>query len=135
MNDDEFDIEKFIDLFDTAMTSDNPTVRRAFKNLLIVAALVDSEAPPRSVGPMRGLYNQIDELRRRISQIETKKYQPNYPNTVGTYPSTNTPTWTVSNIPPITYTIDTSGTVPYATTSVITKLDSIYTGLNKDANE
>lgn len=134
MNDKEFDIEKFIELFDTAMTSDNPTVRRAFKNLLIVAALVDSETAPRSTGPLRGLYNQIDELRNRISKIEMSKYS-NTPygtiNTVGTYPSTNTTTWTVNNIPPITYSVGNTGAMGYSTTT----LDSVFNGLTKDENE
>lgn len=133
MNDEEFDIEKFIDLFDTAMTSDNPTVRRAFKNLLIVAALVDSETPPKAVGPMRGLYNQIDELRRRISQVETSKYQPNYINTVGVYPSTN-PTWTVGSAPTVKYT--STGLGPTASAADMSStINTIYNNLSKAENE
>ena len=136
MNDKEFDIEKFIDLFDTAMTSDNPTVRRAFKNLLIVAALIDSETPPKASGPLRGLYNQIDDLRNRISKIEISKYQQNTvygPVTTtggnGAYPSTNAiPTW-INSMPTIKYTLDESTAVstnPYMTTTI----DTIYNGLN-----
>ena len=48
----EFDLEQFADLFDQAMTSDNPTVKRAFKNLLMVAAITESDEK-KVVGPMR----------------------------------------------------------------------------------
>lgn len=127
MLDEQFDIEKFIELFDTAMTSDNPTVRRAFKNLLIVAALVDSETPPKSIGPLRGLYNQIDDLRKRISQIETTKTTYG-PISIPSMP--NNPVWTINNGPTVKYTVDTSGTMPYAISSA--SVDSIYNGLNKN---
>lgn len=128
MLDEQFDIEKFIDLFDTAMTSDNPTVRRAFKNLLIVAALVDSETPPRMAGPLRGLYKQIDELRDRVSKIEITK-KPYGPVTMPGI-TTNNPTWIVNDVPTFKYTVDTSGTTPYGISSA--KLNSIYNGLDKD---
>ena len=32
----DFDLETFIDLFDTAMTSDNPAVKKALKNLILI---------------------------------------------------------------------------------------------------
>jgi hypothetical protein len=35
----EIDLEKFVDMFDTAMNSDNPAVKRCFNNLLMVVAL------------------------------------------------------------------------------------------------
>lgn len=130
---DEFDLEKFVELFDVAMTSDNPTVRKAFKNLLIVAALVDSETENKIPGPLRQLMADVGELKSRMITIERSKYNstPSMygPITTG-YPSTNNPTWTVNNIPPITYTLGTSPNMSMATT-----LDSIYNGLNKNDNE
>lgn len=128
---DEFDLEKFVELFDVAMTSDNPTVRKAFKNLLIVAALVDSENENKIPGPLRQLMIDVGELKSKMIVMERSKFtNTNYgPITTG-YPSTNNPTWTVNNIPPITYTVGTSPNMSMATT-----LDSIYNGLNKNDNE
>lgn len=69
MNNEDFDLEKFIDLFDTAMSSDNPTVKRAFKNLMLVAALADSENENTN-GPLRDLVEKVKSLEGRIAAIE-----------------------------------------------------------------
>lgn len=68
--DDDFDLEKFVELFDTAMTSDNPTVRKAFKNLMLVAALVESGDSVKT-GPFKTLFNDLQRLKQRVSVIET----------------------------------------------------------------
>ena len=71
MEQDDFNLEQFVDLFDTAMSSDNPTVRRAFKNLMLVAALADSENENKT-GPLRNLVEKVKSLEGRISAVEWK---------------------------------------------------------------
>jgi hypothetical protein len=78
MTHNEFDLEQFADLFDQAMTSDNPTVKRAFKNLLLVAAIVESDER-KVVGPMREILEELKELRRRVNSLEGQFVRPQAP--------------------------------------------------------
>lgn len=99
----DFDLEQFVDLFDTAMSSDNPAVQRALKNLLMIATLVDGDIKPenRVRGPLRRLVDDLQNLNRRIGQLEsanqtTRTYTaPGTINTpwVTTQPNTGTPNW------------------------------------------
>jgi hypothetical protein len=107
----DFDLETFVDLFDTAMTSSNPAVQKAFKNLLMIATLVDSDLTPeqRIKGPLRRLVEDLRDTNRRIDRLQEdqriypqKPVVPATPNTTwpGTYPNTNPltypntgPTW------------------------------------------
>lgn len=79
----DFDLEQFVDLFDTAMSSDNPTVRRAFKNLLLVAAVADAEESQREglrQGPLRRLIEDQRNIIRRLETIErNQQYTTNLP--------------------------------------------------------
>lgn len=75
----DFDLEQFVDLFDTAMCSDNPAVQRAFKNLLLVATIADSSVSgeQRVKGPLRSLVDSVGHINRRMNQLESnsiKKY-------------------------------------------------------------
>jgi len=74
----EFDLEQFADLFDQAMTSDNPTVKRAFKNLLLVAAIAESDEK-KVVGPMRELLDELKALRQRVNNLESQWIRPQTP--------------------------------------------------------
>jgi len=70
----DFDLETFVDLFDTAMSSDNPAVQRALKNLLMIAAIVnaeDSEAGMRQ-GPLRRVIEDQKNIIRRLKDLEHK---------------------------------------------------------------
>ena len=66
------------------MTSDNPTVKKAFKNLMIVAALVESENESK-IGPLRNLVENVKSLNSRMSAIEISR------STVGPGPVGSTP--------------------------------------------
>ena len=103
----DFDLEKFVDLFDTAMSSDNPAVKRALRNLLMIAAMVDAESPSVQAGPLRRLVEDIKNLNNRISTMESKQSwaPPAWPYTPGTstpsvpagpYPYTTTTPWTTT---------------------------------------
>ena len=70
----DFDLERFVDLFDTAMSSDHPAVKKAFKNLLLVAALTDEEDSVRDRvhGPLRRMIEDVQHLHRRIDSMDRK---------------------------------------------------------------
>jgi hypothetical protein len=95
----DFDLETFVDLFDTAMSSDNPAVQRALKNLLMIAAIVgaeDTEAGMKQ-GPLRRVLEDQKNILRRLERVENEKsYQQ--PNTYGPVPlQPNMPTpWVVN---------------------------------------
>lgn len=117
MEQDDFDLEKFVDLFDTAMSSDNPTVKRAFKNLMLIVALADSENENKN-GPLRNLVEHVKSLESRIAAIEWKN---NFGNgvtgaagAIGPYPYQPSPVWTTSTTWPNisgTYTMNTQSSI------------------------
>lgn len=111
-NDSDFDLEKFVDLFDTAMTSTNPTVQRAFKNLLLVSTIADSKPHDKviSKGPLRKLVEDVKQLTARVSTLEY-----NLMSASQTYYRNNTTT----AIPAVKYynTITTAGTALPSTAS------------------
>jgi hypothetical protein len=85
----DFDLETFIDLFDTAMTSDNPAVQKALKNLILISALVNSKSDHSlRQGPLRRLVEDVKHLNQRVSSLEMEKqYKTTYaPPTTGTFP-------------------------------------------------
>lgn len=94
----DFDLEQFVDLFDTAMSSDNPAVQRALKNLLLIAAMVnaeDAEAGMRQ-GPLRRVLEDQKTIIRRLNDLEqnnshwNRTYGPITPGTPS-MPSPGTP--------------------------------------------
>lgn len=109
-----FDLETFVDLFDTAMSSDNPTVRKAFKNLMMVAALVEGENQDPKIGPLRGLLKTVENLQQKVTVLEMNQYKSSnmnkaYGPTITTTPYTpSMPTWVA---PTYTYTVGTGGAV------------------------
>lgn len=106
----DFDLEKFVDLFDTAMSSDNPAVQRALRNLLMIAAMVDAESPATQAGPLRRLVEDIKNLNSRLNNVEMIQRQPSsYPSsTPGSIPAVGI--WPYTG--PYPYTTTTTGTFP-----------------------
>jgi len=120
---DDLDLETLIDLFDTALTSNNPAMKKAIKNLLLVATLIDSELTPeqRIRRPLRQAFEDMRDLSRRMSIIEAEqRNQKSYyispmpatpyspaPATPWPNPNVNTP-WTIPN--PSTGPVWTTGT-------------------------
>jgi hypothetical protein len=79
----DFDLEQFVDLFDTAMSSDNPAVQRALKNLLMIATIVNAEDADAGMrqGPVRRVIEDQKNIVRRLQDLENqntmhKQYGP-----------------------------------------------------------
>jgi hypothetical protein len=74
----DFDLEAFIDLFDEALTSDDPSVQKTLQHLMVIAALArNHNAHSDRQGPMRRLYEDVKNLQRRLERLE------NGPGTLG----------------------------------------------------
>ncbi len=93
----DFDLETFVDLFDTAMSSDNPAVKKALKNLILISALVDAKSEHEiRIGPLRRLVEDIKHLNQRLQALEYEKsYKTTYVGTTppGIQTSPGTGTW------------------------------------------
>lgn len=98
----DFDLETFVDLFDTAMNSENPAVKKALKNLILISAIVNASNQSDGLrkGPLRRLVDDMNTMNRRIGNLEgagqfrSQPVQPNIttsPNTVPSYPTTHWP--------------------------------------------
>ena len=69
----DFDLERFIDMFDEAMTSQDPRVIDALRNLLMIVTLTRPEVRTthdRNSGPLRRLFEDMHHLNRRLYDIE-----------------------------------------------------------------
>jgi hypothetical protein len=75
----EIDLERFVELFDTAMNSENPAVQKCFNNLMLVVALVHAEDKTPSIGPLRKLVTEVRELQQRVYRIESETHAKRNP--------------------------------------------------------
>jgi hypothetical protein len=92
---DDISIEELFKVLDSAFTSNNPAVKKALKNFLMIAAIVHAEDSNPVEGPMQKLLRKIDDLERQIRALEaTRTYRGGtaYPPTT-VYPGT---TWVYS---------------------------------------
>ena len=69
----DFDLERFIDMFDTAMTSDDPRVVETLRKLMMIVALTAPETRKehhRNSGPLRRLFEDMNHLNNRLHRME-----------------------------------------------------------------
>jgi hypothetical protein len=82
----DFDLERFIDMFDTAMTSKDPRVVETLRKLMMIVALTNPESTSRhdrQSGPLRRLFEDMHHLNQRMSRMDedlrnvtNKLYEP-----------------------------------------------------------
>jgi hypothetical protein len=75
---DNYDLEKIVDLFDRAISSNDPRVSKALRDLLLIVALTDSEDmnmsnPHRR--PWRKMQDDLQTVTYRICDLERKVYE------------------------------------------------------------
>ena len=71
----DFDLERFIDMFDEAMTSQDPRVMDALRSLMMIVTLTRPEIKmehSRRDGPLRRLFEDMNHLNRRMHDMEDK---------------------------------------------------------------
>ena len=71
----DFDLERFVDMFDEAMTSRDPRVIDALRGLMMIVTLTRPESRnsglhDRNVGPLRRLFEDMNHLHRRLERVE-----------------------------------------------------------------
>lgn len=71
----DFDLDRFIDMFDEAVSSRDPRVVDALRSLMMMVILTkpesrDSGLHDRNVGPLRRLYEDVNHLNRRLHTLE-----------------------------------------------------------------
>jgi hypothetical protein len=70
----DFDLERFINMFDEALTSRDPRVIDALRGLMMMVTLTRSETrdvmEDRRTGPLRRLLEDVNDLHNRISRLE-----------------------------------------------------------------
>jgi hypothetical protein len=71
----DFDLERFVDMFDEALTSQDPRVMNALRSLMMMVTLTrpesrDSGLHDRNSGPLRRLYEDVNHLNRRMHAME-----------------------------------------------------------------
>jgi hypothetical protein len=104
----DFDLEAFVDLFDEALTSDDPSVQKTLQHLMVICALARNHARHDSRnGPLRRLFEDIKHLNSRLNNLESQRgmHHPGYgpvpptnptiwpPEPVVTQPGTASPNW------------------------------------------
>ena len=71
----DFDLERFVDMFDEAMTSRDPRVIDALRGLMMIVTLTRPESRnsglhDRAEGPLRRLFEDMNHLHRRVERME-----------------------------------------------------------------
>ena len=78
----DFDLELFIDLFDEALTSDDPSVQKTLQHLMVITALARNHAKhDRFEGPLRRLFDNVHNLNRRLDRLESENARRSAPET------------------------------------------------------
>ena len=71
----DFDLERFVDLFDEALTSTDPRVVETLRKLMMIVALTRPESNQmhsQKHGPLRRAFEDINHLHRRIETLEQR---------------------------------------------------------------
>ena len=76
----DFDLERFIDMFDEAVNSRDPRVVNALRSLMMIVTLTrpesrDSGLQDRNAGPLRRLFEDMNHLHRRLERVEHEHRQ------------------------------------------------------------
>ena len=70
----DFDLDRFIDMFDEAMTSTDPRVIETLRNIMMIVGMTRHEDrhqfTERRTGPLRQMYDDVKVAHRRISDLE-----------------------------------------------------------------
>jgi len=71
----DFDLERFVDMFDEALTGQDPRVINALRSLMMIVTLTRPEKSlvhDRREGPLRRLFEDMNHLNRRMHDMEDK---------------------------------------------------------------
>jgi len=70
----DFDLERFIDMFDEALTSQDERVVNALQSLMMIVILTKADTgktmSDRNPGPLRRMHEDLHHLHRRVGDME-----------------------------------------------------------------
>jgi hypothetical protein len=78
----EQDLYEFAKMFDAAIASDNPAVKKALRNFMLIAAISEAENTSET-GPFQGMFDRLSNLETQVAGL--RNTQPGYYG--------NNPTW------------------------------------------
>lgn len=105
----QFDLNEFAKMFDAALASDNPSVKKSLRNFMMIAAIVHAEEQTeaeRLMGPLETLVKKVTELERIVYTLQSSNKTKTYYDH-NTY-SNGSPTWVYQS--PTSITSTSSGT-------------------------
>ena len=73
------EVRELARLIDLAINSDDPNVRRALSRLMTMVALIEEADRHIEPGPFEDLLNYIDQLSKRVRELEIKQEQKELP--------------------------------------------------------
>ena len=73
----DFDLERFVEMFDEALMSQDPRVMRTLRDLMMIVTLTRPESPNsglhnRNMGPLRRVLEDMRDLNRRLLDLESE---------------------------------------------------------------
>jgi len=68
-NSNDIDLDQFARLFDAALASNNPTVKKALRNFMLVASIAEAETTE-AFGPFTQMQKMIESLKNEIHSLE-----------------------------------------------------------------
>ena len=79
----DFDLERFVEMFDEALTSQDPRVMRTLRDLMMIVTLTRPESPnsglhDRNMGPLRRVLQDMRDLNRRLLDLESEVRSVSY---------------------------------------------------------
>ena len=98
----QFDIREFAKMFDAALASDTPSVQKALRNFMMIAAIVHAEeqtGEERLMGPLETLVKKVNDLERMVYELQNNRtYKDQYKDYKDKYYQDvyNNPTWVYS---------------------------------------
>lgn len=92
----DFDLDRFIDMFDQAMVSQDPRVVDALRSLMMMVILTKPEVNASAIvdrerGPLRRMYDDLGNLNRRMARVEDeiRRTQEKTASSAWSYSNTN----------------------------------------------
>jgi hypothetical protein len=122
----DLDLDTFIELFDEAISSNDPRVQRALQDLLVISALIRTKSDHDQVtkGPLRRLFDDVNNINRRLNKIEHADIYEKMLNQMNQKPSWDLDQYSM----PITVTPNTMPPYPYGTWNTKLNQPSLFGG-------
>jgi len=93
----DFNIYEFGQMFDAALASNNPSVKKALRNFMMICAMIHAEdegEAARDTGPFKELFKRLNDVERRLESVELikeyNKYNKSHDHTWITNPYSTT---------------------------------------------